>query len=155
MLGNVNQLFVFKSLFTKPSNVLPLHLNQTFPPIIWIFTEGEGDAIESRLPFKIFSTLKGSEGSFQGIFHLERHLFPETSLKVRSVLLHTAFSRLLKNATINIGLLTVVFTSLKKHHIDFLSDRNSKKVTIEANTYPKNQSQNDLVDIWSWKFYLV
>ena len=55
--------------------------------------------------------------------------------------------RLLKNATINIGLLTVVFTSLKKHHIDFLSDRNSKKVTIEANTYPKNQSQNDLVDI--------
>ena len=29
-----------------------------FPPIIWIFTEGEGDRIESRLPFKIFSTLK-------------------------------------------------------------------------------------------------
>ena len=26
-------------------------------PIIWIFTEGEGDWIESRLPFKIFSTL--------------------------------------------------------------------------------------------------
>ena len=25
-----------------PSNVLPLHLKQTFPPIIWIFTEGEG-----------------------------------------------------------------------------------------------------------------
>ena len=24
--------------------------------IIWIFTEGEGDGIESRLPFKIFST---------------------------------------------------------------------------------------------------
>ena len=39
-----------------PSNVLPLHLKQTFPPIIWIFTEGEGDGIESRLPFKIFST---------------------------------------------------------------------------------------------------
>ena len=30
---------------------------QTFPPIIWIFTEGEGDGIESRLPFKTFSTL--------------------------------------------------------------------------------------------------
>ena len=28
-----------------------------FPPIIWIFTEGEGDRIEFRLPFKIFSTL--------------------------------------------------------------------------------------------------
>ena len=38
-----------------PSNVLPLHLKQTFPPIIRIFTEGDG--IEPRLPFKIFSTL--------------------------------------------------------------------------------------------------
>ena len=36
---------------------LPLHLKQTFLPIIWIFTEDEGDGIESRLPFKIFSTL--------------------------------------------------------------------------------------------------
>ena len=35
-----------------PSNVLPLHLKQT-----WIFTEGEGDGIESRVPFKIYSTL--------------------------------------------------------------------------------------------------
>ena len=40
-----------------PNNILPLHFKQTFPPIIWIFTEGEGDKIESRLPFKIFSTL--------------------------------------------------------------------------------------------------
>ena len=30
---------------------------QTFPPIIWIFTGGEGDGIKFRLPFKIFSTL--------------------------------------------------------------------------------------------------
>ena len=37
-------------------NVLPLHLKHTFPPIIWIFTEGEG--IKSRLPFKVFSTLQ-------------------------------------------------------------------------------------------------
>ena len=50
-------LFVFKSLLTTPSNVLPLHLKQTFLPIILIFTEGEGDGIKSRLPFKIFSTL--------------------------------------------------------------------------------------------------
>ena len=57
MLGDVNKLFVFKSLLTTPSNVLPLHLKQTFPPIIWVFTEGEGDGMESRLPFKIFSTL--------------------------------------------------------------------------------------------------
>jgi hypothetical protein len=40
-----------------PSNVLPLRLKQTFLPIIQIFTEGEGDGIEFRLPFKIFSTL--------------------------------------------------------------------------------------------------
>ena len=30
---------------------------QTFPPIILIFTEGEGAGIESRLPFEIFSSL--------------------------------------------------------------------------------------------------
>ena len=58
MLGDVNKLFVFKSLFTTPINVLHSHLKQTFPPIIWIFTEGEGDRIESRLPFRIFSTLQ-------------------------------------------------------------------------------------------------
>ena len=34
-----------------PSNVLHLHLKQTFPPIIWIFTGGEGDGIKFRLPF--------------------------------------------------------------------------------------------------------
>ena len=51
MLGDVNNLFVFKSLLTMPSNVLVLHLKQAFPPIIWIFTEGEGDGNESRLPF--------------------------------------------------------------------------------------------------------
>ena len=58
MLGDVNNFFVFKSLLTTPSNVLPLHLKQTFPPIIWIFTEGKGDGIKFRLPFKIFSTLQ-------------------------------------------------------------------------------------------------
>ena len=35
--------------------VLPLNHKETLPPIIWIFTEGEG--IKSRLPFKTFSTL--------------------------------------------------------------------------------------------------
>ena len=42
------------------SNVLPLNLKKTFLPMIWIFTEGEGDGIEvvePRVPFKIFSTL--------------------------------------------------------------------------------------------------
>ena len=32
-------------------------LKQTFPPIIWILTEGEGDGIESRLFSQTFSTL--------------------------------------------------------------------------------------------------
>ena len=41
-----------------PSNVLPLHLKQNFLPKIWIFTEGEGDGIESRLSSLISSTLK-------------------------------------------------------------------------------------------------
>ena len=59
MLGDVNKLFVFKSLLTMPSNILLLHLKETFPPIIWIFTEGEGDGIKSSLPFKIFSALNG------------------------------------------------------------------------------------------------
>ena len=54
---DVNKLFVFKSLLTMPSNVLPLHLKQTFPIVILIFTESEGNGIKTRLPFKIFSTL--------------------------------------------------------------------------------------------------
>ena len=45
-------------VYCSASNVLPLYLNQIFPPIIWIFTEHEGDGIKSRLPFKTFSTLK-------------------------------------------------------------------------------------------------
>ena len=52
MLGDVNKLFVFKSLSTMSSNVLSLHLRQIFPLIIGIFYEGEGDGIKSRLPFK-------------------------------------------------------------------------------------------------------
>ena len=58
----VNKLLITKSLLTMPTNVLPLCLKQTFPPIIWIFTEG--DEMESRLPFKIFSTLTFHENIF-------------------------------------------------------------------------------------------
>ena len=57
MLRDVNKLFVFKSLLTMPSTILPLHLKQTFLPIIWIFIEDEGDRIKSRQTFKIFSNL--------------------------------------------------------------------------------------------------
>ena len=34
LLGIVNKLFVFKSLLTIPSNVLPLHFKQTFHSMI-------------------------------------------------------------------------------------------------------------------------
>jgi hypothetical protein len=57
LLGVVNKLFVFISLLKTPSSVLPSHIKQTFPPIIWIFNEALGDGIQSRLPFEIFSTL--------------------------------------------------------------------------------------------------
>ena len=61
LLGDVNKLFVFKSLLTTPSNVLPIHLKQTFPPIIWISNDIEGDVIKFSLPYKIFSTLTNLE----------------------------------------------------------------------------------------------
>ena len=70
MLVDLNKLFVFESLLTMPSNVLPSHLKQTFPPIIWIFTEGEGDGIESRLLFKIFSTLTATTKTLN-LYHIE------------------------------------------------------------------------------------
>ena len=52
LLSVFNKLLNTKSLLSMSSNVLPLSLKQTFPPIIWIFT-----GIKSRLTFKIFSTL--------------------------------------------------------------------------------------------------
>ena len=57
IVGAVNKFLNTKSLLTMPSNVLPFRLKQTFLPIILIFTEGAGDEIESRLPFKIFFTI--------------------------------------------------------------------------------------------------
>ena len=57
LLG-VNKLLKTKSLLTSPNNVLPYYLQKPFPPIIWIFTESEGDGIKSRRSSEIFSTLK-------------------------------------------------------------------------------------------------
>ena len=64
LYSNSFQLFGYYT----PRNVLPLHLKQTFLPIIWIFTEGEGDGdgIESSLPFKIFSTLRSMDSNYMG-----------------------------------------------------------------------------------------
>ena len=39
------------------NNVFAFTPQANFPPITGIFTEGEGDGIQSRLAFKIFSTL--------------------------------------------------------------------------------------------------
>ena len=58
LLVLVNKLLKTKSLLTRPSNVLPLHLKQTFPPIIWIFTEGEGDKIKSKFAYLLICHLK-------------------------------------------------------------------------------------------------
>ena len=60
--GLVDKLLKTKSLLTTPSNVLSLNLAQTLPFIICIFTEGEGDRIGPRLPFKVFFTLKANDG---------------------------------------------------------------------------------------------
>ena len=66
-MGVVNKL-----LKTKSFNVLPLHLKQIFLPIIGIFTDGEGDMIESRLPFKSFSTLTQNPQYGQGHLSLNK-----------------------------------------------------------------------------------
>ena len=72
LLVVVNKLLktkVTKSLLTSPSNVLPYYLQKPFPPIIWIFTESEGDGIKSRRSFEIFSTLKYWVKMLPTIFH--------------------------------------------------------------------------------------
>jgi hypothetical protein len=72
LVGVVNKLLITKSLLTSPSNVLPYYLNQTFPPIIRIFTEGEGDEINSRLSSKIFFTLTSAKKVLQNLPPKER-----------------------------------------------------------------------------------
>ena len=63
-MGDFNNLFIFKSLLTMPSNVLPQHLKQTFPAHNLNITEDEGDGIKSRLLFKILSTLRCFESNY-------------------------------------------------------------------------------------------
>ena len=45
-------------LISSPSPSVKIQIMGGKVCIIWIFTEGEGDGIESRLHFKIFSTLR-------------------------------------------------------------------------------------------------
>ena len=59
--GWCNNLLVFKKLLTTPSNVLPLHLNQTFPPIfefsqkVKVMGSDPGYLLKSFLLFTWFS----------------------------------------------------------------------------------------------------
>ena len=57
LVGVVKTFLRTKSLLTSLSNVLPDYLKQIFPPMIWIFTQGEEDEIVSNLSSWIFSTL--------------------------------------------------------------------------------------------------
>ena len=58
------QTCCFQKFVDNAQQCFALHLKQTFPPIIWTFTEDEGDRIESRLPFEIFSTLSGKHSKY-------------------------------------------------------------------------------------------
>ena len=75
--GWCNKLFVFKTLWTMTSNIFAIHLNQTFLPIILIFTEGEGDGIKSRLPLRYF------------LFYIKNFIFEQQILTRLIWLIHT------------------------------------------------------------------
>ena len=49
--------FFFQKFVDNAQQCFAFTPQTNFPTQIWIFTKGEGDGIESRLPFKIFSTL--------------------------------------------------------------------------------------------------
>ena len=49
LVEHCQQAFESKKFVEITSNVLPYSLKEAFPPIIWLFTEGEGDGIESKL----------------------------------------------------------------------------------------------------------
>ena len=134
MLGDINKLFVFKSLLTTPNNVLPLHLKQTFPPKIWIFTEGDG--IESRLSFKIFSTLiKEVWNSRISIYDLNQPVWESNK---PTALENEDFSK--------IELLTSIGDSV----VWFQNENNGSKVTIKAKLYIPST-----INIWKKVFTIA
>ena len=49
--------FFFQKFVDNAQQCFAFTPQTNFPPIIWIFIEGEGDEIESMLSFKISSTL--------------------------------------------------------------------------------------------------
>ena len=55
--GHCQQSFCFQKFVENAQQCFAFTPQANFPPIIWLFTDVEGDRTESRLPFKIFSTL--------------------------------------------------------------------------------------------------
>ena len=55
--GWCQQTFCFQKFVDNSQQCFDFTPQAKFQPIIWIFTDSEGDGIKSRLPFKIFSTL--------------------------------------------------------------------------------------------------
>ena len=49
--GWYQQTFCFQKFVDNTQQCFTLHLKQTFPHIIWIFTEGEGDGIQIQATF--------------------------------------------------------------------------------------------------------
>ena len=123
------------------SNVFPLRLKQTFPPLIWICTEGEGDGIESRIPFKIFSTLLPSMKSgafcqltiistYQSIFQVDSH---ETKLEELEVLVKSQAE---------------LIQELKSKQVELTSALDTKQVELEAAiAEQKVQAAQELSDV--------
>ena len=68
--GDVNKLFVFKSLSPMPSNVLPLPLKQTFSLIILIFLKVKVIGFNPGYPLKTFLLYRES-----GFYLLDTLLF--------------------------------------------------------------------------------
>ena len=90
MLDVANKLLNSKSLLTMPRNVLPLRLMQTFPEL---FTEVEDDEIESRLPFKIFFTLKKLRKESLKVIFFRYFLSATSMLKVSFIFKPTRICR--------------------------------------------------------------
>ena len=102
MLSEFNKLFVFKSLLTTPSNVLPSHHKQTFLAIISVFTEGEGDGIKSRLPFKTFSTLLVFTLKQSHTAYLDQNNFSIQGLEISILVVLDSFNFQVKSKMCNL-----------------------------------------------------
>ena len=101
MLGDVNKLFVFITLLTTLSNILPLHMWHwaNFPAhnLNFHWRWSEGDVIKSRLPFKIFSPLLEISlillkyPNFEGVFY---DIMSKTNTKLKFLFINTKMRKM-------------------------------------------------------------